>query len=169
MMRLLFLSSRFINFDSAAHAITFLNIYIMETTDKTTVTVEATVNAPVEKTWKYFTAPEHITRWCFASDDWHAPFAENDVRTNGKFKTRMEAKDGSAGFDFEGVYDMVEPHRQISYKMGDGRKVDIRFSEADGQTRVKESFEAESVNSVEMQKGGWQSILDNFKRYTEQH
>ena len=141
----------------------------METTTNTPtkVTVEATVNSPVEKVWKIWSEPEHITNWCAASDDWHAPKAENDLRTGGTFSTRMEAKDGSFGFDFGGVYDNVKKNELIEYTMGDGRRVQVTFSPSGNQTKVVETFDAETTNSVEMQKGGWQAILDNFKKYTE--
>jgi len=139
----------------------------METKEKKAITIKATVNAPVEKVWQYWSAPEHITKWCQASDDWHAPYAENDLRTGGKFKTTMAAKDGSMSFDFEGVYSNVEENKLIAYSMSDGRKVSITF-EADGnQTHVTETFDPEDNNPIEMQRGGWQAILDNFKKYTE--
>ena len=137
------------------------------TTNATQITVEATVNAPVEKVWKTWSEPQHITKWCAASEDWHAPKAENDLRTGGKFSTRMEAKDGSFGFDFGGVYDNVKKNELIEYTMGDGRKVQVTFSPSGSQTKIVETFEAESTNPVEMQRGGWQAILDNFKKYTE--
>jgi uncharacterized protein YndB with AHSA1/START domain len=141
----------------------------METTKATNITVQAVVNAPVEKVWDYWTNTKHITSWCFASDDWHAPYAENDVTVGGKCKTRMEAKDGSFGFDFEGVYTQVEKNKHIAYTIADGRQVSIDF-EAEGEaTRVTETFEAEGTHSVEMQQAGWQAILDNFKKYTESH
>src|SRR4051812_32693033 len=136
-------------------------------TQTTVITVETTINAPVEKVWDYWNKPEHITQWCSASPDWHTPRAENDIRTGGKFSSRMEAKDGSMGFDFGGVYDEVRPNEYIEYTMGDGRKVKIYFSTEGNGTHVKESFDAESMNPVEMQQAGWQSILDNFKKYTE--
>jgi uncharacterized protein YndB with AHSA1/START domain len=139
----------------------------MATTNKTLITVESTVNAPVEKVWRFWTTPEHITKWNNASDDWHTPFAENDLRTGGKFFSRMEAKDGSFSFDFGGVYDDVKEKELIEYTIGDGRKVTINFSDHDSETKVVESFEAESTNSIEMQRGGWHAILDNFKRYVE--
>jgi uncharacterized protein YndB with AHSA1/START domain len=139
----------------------------METNAKTIITVETDVNAPVEKAWEYFTKPEHVTKWNHASDDWHSPKAENDLRNGGKFKYRMEAKDGSFGFDFAGVYDEVTEHRYIEYTIGDGRKVKVMFDYNDNKTHVTENFEAENTHSIEMQKGGWQSILDNFKKYTE--
>ncbi len=137
----------------------------MET--KTSITVETTVNAPVEKVWKLWTLPEHITKWCNASEDWHAPKAENDLRVGGKFLTRMEAKDGSFGFDFTGIYDEVVTHKLISYKLEDGRKVSIRFTSNGNTTIVTEEFEPENENPLEMQKGGWQAILNNFKKYAE--
>ncbi|UFT99328.1 SRPBCC family protein [Radiobacillus kanasensis] len=139
----------------------------METGKKETISVETTVHVPVEKVWEYWTAPEHIKQWSNASDDWHAPKAENDLRTGGKFLTRMEAKDGSFGFDFTGIYDEVKQHELISYTMEDGRKVEISFIARDNDTKVMETFEAEDTNSMEMQKTGWQSILDNFKKYSE--
>jgi uncharacterized protein YndB with AHSA1/START domain len=139
----------------------------MATQDKTVITVENTINAPAEKVWQYWTKPEHITQWNNASDDWHTPYAENDFRVGGSFKARMEAKDGSAGFDFGGVNDVITPNEYIEYTIGDGRKVKINFTPDGNKTKVVESFEAESTNSVEMQQGGWQAILDNFKKYTE--
>ena len=137
------------------------------TTDKTAITVEATVKAPVEKVWEHWTKPEHITKWCQASDDWHAPFAENDVRVEGTFKTTMAAKDGSMSFDFGGVYTGVEENKLIEYTIGDGRKVKITFSGNGDETKVMETFEPEGSNPIEMQRGGWQAILDNFKKYSE--
>ena len=139
----------------------------METANKTFVTVESTINAPVEKVWQYWSAPEHITQWCQASDDWHVPHAENDLRTGGKFKTTMAAKDGSFSFDFEGVYDKVDENKAIEYTIADGRKVVVRFIPEGSNTHVVEEFEAESINSVEMQKSGWQAILDSFKKHAE--
>lgn len=134
-----------------------------------TITVEATIKAPVEKIWKYWTMPEHIKQWNKASDDWHTPYAENDVRTGGKFLSRMEAKDKSVGFDFGGVYDEVKEHKLIAYTIGDGRKVKIIFSGDKNETKITETFEAENQNPVEMQRSGWQAILNNFKKYTEDH
>jgi uncharacterized protein YndB with AHSA1/START domain len=139
----------------------------METATKEKITVEAVINAPVDKVWKLWNGPEHITKWAAASDDWHTTRAENDLKTGGKFLSRMEAKDGSFGFDFGGVYDDVRTNEYIEYTMGDDRKVKVSFSAEGGQTKVTETFEAESTNPVEMQRGGWQAILDNFKKYTE--
>ena len=131
------------------------------------ITVTTTVEAPLEKTWESFTQPEHITRWNQASEDWHTPRAENDLRTGGKFKTRMEAKDGSMGFAFEGTYTNVVSFEQISYVMPDGRKVDVRFINHGNSVEVIESFDPEQTHSLEMQRGGWQAILDSFRTYTE--
>ena len=139
----------------------------MTTETKASITVESTVNAPVEKVWAYWTGPEHITKWNNASDDWHTPSATNDLRVGGKFTFRMEAKDGSFGFDFWGIYDEVQTNALIAYTLGDSRKVKIIFTPLDHSTKVVETFEAESENSIELQRGGWQSILDNFKKYTE--
>ena len=132
------------------------------------ITVETTVNAPIEKVWQYWNSPEHIQKWTFASSDWHVPFAENDLKKDGKFKTTMAAKDGSASFDFEGIYTAVEEHKLIAYKMTDGRTVEVIFEGDDKQTKITETFDPETQNSAEMQKNGWQSILDNFKKYTEE-
>jgi uncharacterized protein YndB with AHSA1/START domain len=134
---------------------------------QTTITIDATVNAPVEKVWKFWTGTGHITKWNSASDDWHSPYAENDLKAGGKFLSRMEAKDGSFGFDFGGIYDEVKTHELIAYTLGDGRKVKVTFSSEGNVTKIVESFEAESTNSVEIQRMGWQSILNNFKKYTE--
>src|ERR1700737_2937161 len=136
----------------------------METQVKT-ITVENTVKAPVEQVWQFWTLPEHITKWNSASDDWHSPFAENDLRVGGKFLARMEARDGSFGFDFGGVYDEVVTNKLIAYTLGDGRKVIITFFSKGNETRVVETFEPENTNSIEMQRGGWQAILDNFKKH----
>jgi len=140
----------------------------METTTKT-ITVENTIKAPVEKVWKLWSSPEHITKWNSPSEDWHTPRAENDLRPGGKFLSRMEAKDGTFGFDFGGVYDEVKTNELITYTMGDGRKVKIQFTGSEDETKVVETFEAESTNPIEMQRGGWQAILDNFKKYTEKN
>ena len=133
----------------------------------TVLTVTTTVNAPVSKVWDYWTSPEHIMQWNSASPEWHTPSATNDLRTGGSFTSRMEARDGSMGFDFGGVYDLVEDQRTIEYTMGDGRKVKITFTAEGDQTKIVESFDAETQNSLEMQQAGWQAIMDNFKTYTE--
>jgi uncharacterized protein YndB with AHSA1/START domain len=139
----------------------------METQAATVITVQSTIEAPVEKVWELWNKPEHITKWANASDDWHTTRAENDLQVGGKFLSRMEAKDGSFGFDFGGIYDAVRENEYIEYTLGDNRKVKINFIPEGNQTKVVESFDAESTHSVEMQQGGWQAILDNFKRYTE--
>lgn len=134
-----------------------------------TITVEVVVRAPMEKVWKYWTDPSHITKWCFASDTWEAPKAENDLRTGGRFLTTMAAKDKSASFDFTGTYTAVEDGSLIEYTMDgdDHRKVQIHFAPVGDGVRVTESFEMEAINPREMQQSGWQSILDNFKTYVE--
>jgi uncharacterized protein YndB with AHSA1/START domain len=139
----------------------------METTAKTSITVEAIVNASVEKVWSYWSEPKHIMKWCQASDDWHAPYAENDLKIGGSFKTTMAAKDGSFSFDFGGQYTNVENHRLIAYKMEDGRAVKIVFEGDGSHTKVTEMFDAEATHSDEQQRTGWQAILDNFRKYTE--
>jgi len=139
----------------------------MDTQNKTVITVETTVNAPVGKVWDTWTTPVHIMQWNSASPDWHTPSAVNDLRPGGKFSARMEAKDGSFGFDFGGTYDEVRLHEYIAYTLGDDRKVSVIFTSHDGSTTVTEHFEAEGTNPVELQRGGWQAIMDNFKRYTE--
>lgn len=139
----------------------------METTKTTKITVEATINAPVEKVWNFWTGPEHITKWNNASDDWHTPSAKNDLRVGGRFVSRMEAKDGSFGFDFGGVYDEVKTNELIAYTLEDGRKVRITFSGNNYLTEVLETFDAETINSIELQRDGWQAIMDNFKKYVE--
>lgn len=139
----------------------------MNATEKINITVEATVNAPVEKVWNFWTSPEHIIKWNSPSEDWHTPKAENDLRVVGSFTSRMEAKDGSFGFDFGGVYDEVKTNDLITYTIGDGRKVEIQFTANGDSTTVTESFDTESENPVEMQRAGWQAILENFKKYTE--
>lgn len=139
----------------------------MEAQNKTVLTVQNIINAPIEKVWAYWTTPEHITKWCNASEDWHTPDATNDLRVGGKFNTRMEAKDGSVGFDFWGIYDVVTIDKYIAYTLGDDRKVNITFTVEGNNTRLVENFEAESENPIEMQQGGWQAIMDNFKNYAE--
>ena len=139
----------------------------METVTGTKITVETTVKAPVEKVWKIWTAPNHITKWSHAMDDWHTPFAENDLKVGGKFLSRMEAKDGSVGFDFGGVYDKVKTNELIEYTMDDGRKVVINFISNGNETKVVVTFEAENTNPIEMQRNGWQAISNNFKKYVE--
>jgi len=135
--------------------------------ESTKITVTALVNAPVESAWNTWTNPADIVQWNTASDDWHTTKAENDLRTGGTFSYRMEAKDGSMGFDFAGVYETVIPHKHITYSLGDDRKVTIDFISENNQTKVVETFDAEQTHSVELQRHGWQSILDNFKKVAE--
>lgn len=139
----------------------------MESTEKTVVTVWTIVNAPIKIVWNNWTNTDKIIKWNNASDDWHTPRAENDLRVGGKFNYRMEAKDGSVGFDFWGIYDKVVINSQIDYTLGDGRNVKVIFGDLGGKTEVVETFAAETENSIELQRSGWQAILDNFKKYTE--
>ena len=135
--------------------------------DTKTLTVLATVNAGIEKVWNAWTTPADIIQWNNASPDWHTPKAENDLRTNGTFLFRMEAKNGSFGFDFNGVYTLVIPLERIEYALPDSRKVVVTFVVNENNTIVTKTFDPEEINQVEMQKQGWQSILDNFKNYVE--
>lgn len=135
--------------------------------NSTKITVSAEISSDVKKVWDYYTMPEHITKWNFASDDWHCPKAENDLRVGGKFKSRMEAKDGSFGFDFEGIYDEVVVQKKIAYTMPDSRQVITNFENHRDKTKVTTTFDAETENSIELQRTGWQTILDNFKKYVD--
>lgn len=135
--------------------------------NSTKITIETTINADTNKVWDYWTKPEHITKWNFASDDWHCPKAENDMRVGGTYSARMEAKDGSFGFDFKAVYDEIISFEKIVYTMEDGRKVLTTFEKVNDKTKITTIFEAENQNPVDMQKAGWQAILDNFRRYVE--
>ena len=137
------------------------------TTEKTKITVQVIVNTKMKKAWDGWNNPKHIVNWCFASPDWHCPKAENDLQPGGNFVTRMEAKDGSFGFDFGGVYQEVENQKFISYIMDDGRAVSIEFSETADGILIRETFEAEDSNPIEMQRDGWQAIMNNYKTYTE--
>lgn len=133
------------------------------------ITVESIINADIEKVWKYWTEPAHIQNWNAASEDWHCPHAENDLIAGGKFRFTMASKDGSMSFDFEGIYDQVVIQKHISYTLGDGRQVRIEFIQEGPRTKVIEEFDPETINSIELQKSGWQAILDHFKNYTEAH
>lgn len=135
--------------------------------DKIVITVQVLVDAPIDAVWKCWTTPADIIKWNNASDDWHTPKASNDLTKGGRFTYRMEAKDGSMGFDLGGVYDNIIDRHQIDYTLDDERKVKITFTEADHKVQVVESFEAEDVNPIDMQQKGWQAILGNFKKYTE--
>ncbi|GAB2680177.1 SRPBCC family protein [Flavihumibacter cheonanensis] len=129
--------------------------------------VSAEVEVPVEKAWELFNTPEHIVNWNAASPDWHTPKASNDLRTGGNFSYRMEARDGSFGFDFAGEYTEVVPMTSFAYKMEDGRTARVEFHPIETGTLVITQFDAENSNPLEMQQNGWQAILDNFKRYAE--
>lgn len=131
------------------------------------ITVTASISAPLAHVWKCWTDPQHIVQWNHASDDWHCPAASNDLRVGGQFTATMAARDGSMSFEFGGTYTAVIPNQKIAYAMSDGRSVEVLFSEADGEVRVDETFDAETIHSVEMQRGGWQAILNNFKAHCE--
>jgi uncharacterized protein YndB with AHSA1/START domain len=131
------------------------------------ITVKCTIDAPIKQVWNLWTTPEHIKNWNNASEDWHTPHAENDLRIGGKFKFTMASKDGTISFNFEGEYTKVENHSLIEYKLGDDRKVDVYFINLEDGVEIIESFEPENENSEEMQREGWQAILDNFKKYAE--
>ena len=143
------------------------NLIAMKSIEKTIVTVGGSVNMPVEKVWNLWTDPKHIIKWNSASDDWHTPKAENDLRVGGRFLSRMESKDGKEGFDFSGKYSKIELYKCIDYTMDDNRKTHITFESHGNKTKITESFETETENPVEMQRMGWQSILDNFIKYAE--
>ena len=139
----------------------------MTTLEKTKITVGATIHASVERVWNAWNNPSDITKWNSPSPDWHCPTAQNDLQVGGKLKSRMEAKDGSFGFDFEGTYNEVVPFKKIAYTIADGRAVVSTFEKQDGKTKLTTVFEAEGENPLEMQQGGWQAIVDSFKNYIE--
>jgi len=134
---------------------------------KEMIHTEITVHVPIEEAWAYWTLPEHIMHWNFASKDWQCPQAINDLRTGGTFNYRMEAKDKSAGFDFYGVYEVVEEFTKINYTLGDERKVHIQFIPEGEDTHILQNFEAESENPVDLQRFGWQAIMNQYKEYVE--
>lgn len=136
---------------------------------KPRITVQVIIEAPVGQVWKFWTSPESISQWNHASEDWHTPYVDNLVKEGASFLWRMEAKDGSFGFDFGGTYKVVNRNEQIQYELGDGRQVKIDFEPVEGKTKVTETFEAESQNSLELQQAGWQAILDNFRKYVEKN
>lgn len=131
------------------------------------IAIEQVVNRNRGEVWRLFNDPEHIVNWNFASDDWCCPRAENDLRAGGRLCSRMEAKDGSFGFDFEAIYDEVNHEAKVAYTMTDGRQAETRFEDLGGRTRVSTTFDAEQENPADMQQMGWQAILDNFKQYAE--
>lgn len=131
------------------------------------ITIQVSVQARIEKVWDYWTSPIHIKTWNTASEDWHTTKSENDLRVGGRFCARMEAKDGSMGFDFSGKYDSIKIHEHIAYTLDDQRKVSITFTPTENEVVISETFEAESENPIDMQRFGWQCILDHFKTYVE--
>jgi uncharacterized protein YndB with AHSA1/START domain len=135
----------------------------------TKITIDTVIVADIQKVWDYYNSPEHITKWNHASDDWHCPKAENDMKVGGTYLARMEAKDGSFGFDFKAIYDEIIPMAKVAYTLEDERKVVTIFEKQGEQTKVTTVFDAEGMNPIDMQKAGWQAILNNFKRYTETH
>jgi uncharacterized protein YndB with AHSA1/START domain len=141
----------------------------MNTTERTKITVSTVVNVPAAKVWKLWTEPVHVTKWNHASDDWHTTIAENDLQEGGRFMSRMEAKDGSMGFDFGGTNNIIRENEYLSYTIDDGRNVEIIFDQKGASTHIAETFEAENTNPIEMQRMGWQAIMDSFKRYAKSH
>lgn len=135
----------------------------------TPITVQTRINAPLSQVWDYWNKSQHITKWAFASDDWEAPSATNDLRIDGKFTTVMAAKDKSASFNFSGTYTAVKEKELIEYDMDDGRHVKVTFETIPEGVKVTETFDPESENPEEMQRAGWQAILDNFKKYVEKN
>ena len=131
------------------------------------VQIGAKINQNVEKVWDYYTQPEHVVHWNHASEDWHCPSAENDLREGGRFSYTMASRDGKVSFDFEGKYDIIVPFSRISYSLEDGRTVDVLLETQSDGTSVNIEFDAEGENSIELQRQGWQAILDNFKKYVE--
>lgn len=132
-----------------------------------TITVETKVNRGIDKIWEFWTNPEHIVNWNFAISEWHCPNAENHLEVGKSFNYRMEAKDGSMGFNYEGTYTKIETNTSIEYALEDGRTVSIDFKKLDDSVSIVESFEVEDTNTLEQQKQGWQAILENFKKYVE--
>ena len=161
-------------FDTTKHSVYNLH---MPHTPKDLIMISVIVHSSVTKAWDCYTNPTHITGWNFASDDWQCPWAKNDLRVGGLFSSRMEAKDGSAGFEFGGYYTAVEDQTMLQYIMGDpanlaetDRVAEVRFEKlGDNKTQVSVEFEPETQNPKEFQQAGWQSILDNYKKYTETH
>jgi uncharacterized protein YndB with AHSA1/START domain len=130
------------------------------------ITVQATINTEAKKVWEYYNNPNHIIHWNFADSSWHCPSAKNDMQIGGTYKARMEAKDGSFGFDFEAIYSDIKDGQEFTYEFG-GRVATVQFKALGKQTEVIVTFDPENENPIEMQKDGWQAILDNFKNYTE--
>lgn len=135
--------------------------------EATKITIHATISAGIQKVWNYYTQPEHITKWNFASPDWHCPSASNDMRIGGKYTARMEAKDGSFGFEFEATYSEITENQKFVYIMPDGREVSVSINEDNHLTNITVCFDTETENPVDLQREGWQAILNNFKNYVE--
>lgn len=135
--------------------------------EATKITIHATISAGIQKVWNYYTQPEHITKWNFASPDWHCPSASNDMRIGGKYTARMEAKDGSFGFEFEATYSEITENQKFVYVMPDGREVSVSINEDNHLTNITVCFDTETENPVDLQREGWQAILNNFKNYAE--
>lgn len=135
--------------------------------NKKLIEIETHVESGIEKVWECWTNPDHIIKWNFASADWCCPRAQNDLQVGAKFVFHMEARDGSLGFDFAGTYTRIEPYKLIEYQIEDGRMVTVTFGRHHNKTKIKEAFEPEGMNPPELQKAGWQSILDNFKKHVE--
>ncbi len=133
----------------------------------TKITIQVTISASQKKTWDYYTMPDHITKWNFADPSWHCPSASNDLQLGGQYEARMEAKDGSFGFDFKAIYKSIVSGKSFTYELEDGRQATVTFDGNEHQTDVTIVFDPEEENSIEMQKNGWQAILNNFKTYTE--
>ncbi|MDQ1095585.1 MULTISPECIES: SRPBCC family protein [Chryseobacterium] len=134
------------------------------------ITLEITILASAEKVWQYFNSPEHIIRWNFADETWHCPEAENNLKEGGTFRYRMEAKNGSFGFDFQGTYDEIVPEHRIKYHLDDGRKVKVLFEQIDAHTtKLIQTFEPENQNPIQMQRDGWYAIMNNFHKYVEEN
>lgn len=133
------------------------------------VTVEAFINLPINQIWKFWTEAKHVQGWNFASPDWHCPIATNNLNVGGEFHYTMAAKDGSASFDFWGVYQKIEKEKFLDILLGDGRKMSVSFKETDNGNQIIENFEPENENPIELQQEGWQRILNNFKGYCEKH
>ncbi len=132
------------------------------------IKIEIIVRGDIEKVWDYWNNPDHITKWAFASEDWESPYAENDLKEGGKFLTRMSAKDGSTTFDLIGTYNNVIPRTKIESTLYDGRTVSVDFEKVDGDSvKIVQEFEMENENGEELQRSGWQAILDNFKKHVE--
>lgn len=156
-----------VDFSPARSTYQETRLWVLTETTMEKIKIETVVKAKLGKVWDTWNNPEDIKQWNSPHESWHTTRSEVDLRKGGKFLSRMEAKDGSAGFDFEGIFTKVEPQKAIGYKMGDGREVEVEFIERADGVLVKEAFDPESENPLEMQREGWQAILDNFAQYVE--